>query len=213
MSTEVTVFSDSKRAVQVLNELKTLKQTMESSFFRLCGLMLEAQENGYHTAYGYGRFGDWVEATPELDMSERTAYYLINIATKARALGLNLEDLSNVRSSKLKEIFTLDPIDHREQMMALLDAAEQDTLAEVKKKVQKLRGEKNGDSGEYHHVTLKLNDSQKQTFDEAVELARLNLGDDWVNGEAVEPPISKCVEVICISFNLDPNNNPELREN
>lgn len=207
MSEQTEVVKDSSRATEVLEQLKILKTSMETSFYDLCVLMLESQEQGYHTVFGYGNFADWIESTPELDMSARQAFYLINIAAKARTLGLDRNDLQKVRSSKLKEIFTLDPLQHRDQMVALLDEAENDKLDEVKKKVRALRTKTGQDN--FEHITLKVSESVKQAFDEAVELARANYGDVWINGEPTEAPISKCLEIICINYLNDPNSYPE----
>lgn len=210
-NTQVEILNPASRAHEVVKTLTTINRKVKESFFTTCELLLEAQENGYHTVYDFGNFGEWIRATPELEISERSAYYYIGIAKKAQTLGVTKEQLVKLPITSMKAIFSLDPLEHQSKMIELLDEAEHESVEDVAAKVRKVKA-KDGQEEEYHHITLKLPDSIKQTFDDAVELARANYGDVWVNGEPTEAPIARCLEIICISYVQDPNNNPELRE-
>jgi hypothetical protein len=196
------------RAEQVKNKLVSIRRQVEDHFFDMCDLLREAQDNAYHLVYGYTRFGDWVDATPELDLSARQAYYYINIAKKVDELGITREQIRAVNGiSKLKEIFSLEPTDFADQIVTLIEGAASDSLEQVKEKVRQVRA----DSGKPApcHMTLKFDEHIKDTVDRALELARLNIGDSVVNGEIVEPSTSLCIEMICASYLQDPNNYPE----
>jgi hypothetical protein len=195
------------RANEVRARISQIKEETENNFLDLCELLLEAQEGSYHTLYGYGRFADWVEQDSGLDMSARQAFYLVNIAKKVKQLGLSRQEIKQAKVSKLKEIFSLEPTEHAEEMKQLVAAAESDSLDEVKEKVAKLKAKQGEEPKAY--MTLKVDASVKETIEEAIELARMNYGDVVVNGEVTEASVSQCMELIAIAYLQDANNRPE----
>jgi hypothetical protein len=186
------------------------QDNLEGAFFDLCDLLREAQENNYHVVYGFARFGDWVESQGSgLDLSARSAYYFISIATKAEYLGVTREMMKKAKISKLKEIFRLDPAKHAHQMMELIEDAATAPLEEIKSRVQALLA-KDGESPSVY-MTLKFDVAVKETFQRALQLAKLNYGDsaDPSTGDPVEPTDSQALELLSVNFLNDPNNYPE----
>jgi hypothetical protein len=198
-----------ERAQQVYSLLLKANRSMKVGFLDTMDLLTEAADGNYHSEYGYVRLGDWVEASPELDMSPRQAYYLINIKRKADKLGISRAQLEACSISQLKEIFALDPADMAHDMRKLLDAAPDQSLEDTKAAVKKLRKDSGQPAPEY--MTLKLDPAVKELADRAIELARMNYGDtvDEGTGEVKEASVSQAMELIFASYLADPNNVPE----
>jgi hypothetical protein len=60
-------------------------------------------------------------------------------------------------------------------------------------------------------MTLKFEESVKETVKRALELARHNYGDviDQATGEIKDASDSQALELIMVSYLQDPNNNPD----
>jgi len=198
------------RAQFVKERITQIKGQLEDNFFDLCDLLLEVQEKDYARNWGYD-FGAWVEEQSGLDMSARQAYYLANIAKKARTLGLSRGDLKGTKISKLKEIFTLNPEQHGEQMKQLVAGAIQgDSLETIKNKVQEVRAQDGMEP--FTYLNLRIPRSVKdETVDPAFELVRRMYGNtrDAETGELMDINDAKCIELICVAYLQDPNNYPE----
>jgi hypothetical protein len=186
------------RAEAVRARLTEIKNSSDDNFFEMCELLLEAQEKALHQHWGFARFGDWIEVASGLDMSARQAYYYVGIAKKALDLGLVREDLLKAKISKLKEIFTLDPQEHADDMRQLVADAPIWTLDEIKEKVRDLKGD--SEENEFGHITIKYPLSAKPVIDEAFELAKRLRGDTTLHGDAVEPSNGQVLEDICADF-------------
>lgn len=199
--TEVTV-----RANEVANQLLALKGNMEANFLDMCDLLAEAQDNNYHTQYGFTSFVNWVEVGSGLDISPRQAFYYTNISRVTKKLNVPKDKLLQIGISKLKEIFSLPAVDKTDEIKGLLDEAPNATIDEIK---QKVRGMKNPADASKKFITLKLEEGVKDTFDKAIELARMNYGSTVSDGEVVDISISKALELICVDYLQDPNNYPE----
>lgn len=203
------ILGDTRRAEEVYRKLHQLKSAMEDSFIDTCYLLLEALDNGYHLCWGYTRFTDWVDNS-DLDLKGRQALYYTNIARKSQILGLSKEDLKKSKISVLKQIFSLDPADHKGEMLQLVEAAPEMTLDEVTDKVRTLRT--GAGKPEQVYMTLKFDADIKELVQEAFELARRNYGDLYTgdNGsETIDISDSKCLELIAQSYLQDANNYPE----
>lgn len=194
------------RAAQVAQQLQAAKQDVEMRFYTICDLLAEAKENDYHNYYGYATFGDWVEMGSGLDMSARQAFYYINISKKIKQLDLPSSVASSVGLTKLKEILSL-PSEQEAEIRGLLESAPNATVADVKKEVAKIKA-KDGEAP-VEYVTLRLDSNVKAIVDKAFKLAQLVYGEDVIEGEAVEPTHSKCMELICLAYTQDPENYPE----
>lgn len=196
------------RAIEVRNILDETKKSIEKDFIQLCFLLNEASAGEYHLVWNYQRFDDWVEKGSGLDISARQAFYYIMIARRATALGLTQEDLKGYGGiAKLKEIMSLDPATNSKEMKLMLEASKTATLEEVKDQVRAVKNPATKTPPSY--MTLKLEAEVKQTVDDAIQLARLNYGQTMSEGSdtPTEISISKCMEIICMSYIQDINNN------
>ncbi len=193
-----------QRAHQVKAELEALVSTTEDATFNLADLLLEAKENSYHQTFGFARFNDWIELTPSFDISARQAAYLVNMADKALRLEVSRETMKLVKIGKLKEIFSLDPNVHKDEMLALLEIAPALSMKELQYKVAALKTEEGQEV--MLHMTLKYPESARETIDLALEKARRMIGTSKdSNGDQVEPSNGKCVTSICADFIAGPD--------
>jgi hypothetical protein len=195
-----------QRALEVKERLSEVKASLEDGFLTMCELLREAHKNAYHTAWGYSRFDAWVENS-DLDVSPRQAYYYISIASKAERLGLDRSDLAAAKISKLKEIFTLDPAEHGNEMKQLVASAATDGLQAISDKVKEIR--RKAGKPEQTTYNLKLSTEIRETLEQAFELARLNYG-DTVDQEGIprKASDSQCMELISASYIQDVDNYP-----
>lgn len=211
MSNNDTALQTADRAEQVKQQLLQLKDKVEDSFFDLCDLLLEAKEGSYHNVWGYGQFGDWVEMASGLDMSRRQADYYVSIGRKSKVLGLTRDQLKQAKISKLKEVFSLDTQTQGEQMKQLVEEAKTESLEAIREKVQGLKA-KDGEEP-WVYMTIKVPKSVKEdSIEPALELARRIYGNQFrEDGEVYDITDSKCWELICVTFNQDPNNQHEAQ--
>jgi hypothetical protein len=182
-----------------------LSASMENGFLEVCDLLLEAHEGQYHTVYGFGRFTDWVEQGSGLDCGARMAGYYVNIGKKIRQLGLTREEIRKAKISKLKAIFSLDPLEHGEEMKALV--AGNDSLAQVEEKVRAIR--KKAGKSNFVTMKIKIEPEAKEVVDEAFELARRHYGSTVQDGEIRDISDGKCLELVSAEYINDPNNHDE----
>lgn len=188
------------RAIEVREQLKKLTSALEDSFFDTCDLLLEAHDNQYFLDLGFSTFNNWVEGS-NLGMSSREARYYVNIASKALRLNVDRPTMKAIKISKLKEIFSLDPDEHREAMEELLKMAASMSLDQVKAEVRKLKL----DAGEEESffMTIKGPVSAKVVIDMALENAKKQgaFEDDAPNG--------RLLELVCAEFNSGFTEEPE----
>jgi hypothetical protein len=192
------------RAIEVANKLREIKDFSEDSYLTTCELLHEANTGNYHRAFGYTTFSDWVVQGSGLGMSWRNAYYLINIWTKALKLGITKAQLRACCVSKCKEIFSLNPDQFGKEMVELVETAPGMTLDQVKVAVTTLKTAEGEEPALY--LTLKLSASIKDTLNEAFELCRRQYGSVETENGVVDISDSKCMELICVSYIQDPNN-------
>lgn len=191
-------------------ELVDIMSTTKLQFVRMCKLLREAQQNNYHTVFGYGRFGEWIEKDSDLDISERQAYYLIGITRKAEELGIEIESLSSYRVTELKEIFSLEPKQHATNMCRLLSESPSMTLEEVKAEVAQVKQKEGQEPVSY--MTVKIEQSVKEIVNTAFELVRRQHGSSVSEGDSVDLSDSRCLEFVCLAYTQDPNNVQESEE-
>lgn len=194
------------RANQVREHLKTIQSNVEDGFFDLCELLLEAQAGNYHNVYGFQKFGDWIDAASGLDLCARSAYYLIRMAKTWKQFGFTRAQIKAVKITSLKEIFSLNPEEHEALIRELIEEAPGMSVEQVKERVRAAKGQ-----SEVLFMTLRLEKSIKPVIDKAFELAKQNYGSEMLGDgkEAKDITDSHCMELICLSYNQDPNNSPE----
>lgn len=193
-----------QRANAVKTELESLVSKTEDATFDLADLLWEARTNSYHQAFGFARFSDWVELTPSFDMSARQASYLVNIADKALRLEVDRATMKRIKITKLKEIFSLDPDIHHDEMLSLIDEAEAMSLEEVKSRVRALKSQAGEETMLF--MTIKFPASAKEVIDIAFEKYRRLIGtlqDKY--GEQVDPPNGTVLERMCADIAAGPD--------
>jgi hypothetical protein len=195
------------RAEVVRQRILEIKGDLVKRALELGALLLEARSNDYHVVWGHTRFGDWVEAS-DLDMSERQAYYLIQIVERSRALGITQEQLEAVKLTKLKEIFALKAAPD-EVIKQLVEEAQTCTLEELRGKVQALRQGAEDDIYTFLNLDLKgrrLPRAAKDSITKAFEDVRRSYG-STVNsqGEVDDIPDWRVLELLCVEYMEDPN--------
>lgn len=199
----------SQRAEEVRQKIEQIKTNMVSGALDLGELLSEVRAYNYYSSWGYESFGGWLGSSG-LDMSERTAYYLIKIIDNSRALGIGRSELEQVKMSKLKEIFTLDPATSGQEIKALVAQGDNATLEEIKATVDKV---KSGDENWERPVWLnfKLLESQKEVVKEAIERVKREAG-STVNdyGEVVDISDGAALELMAANYLASPD--PILNE-
>jgi hypothetical protein len=128
-----------KRSTIVLSQIKEVASGIRKSYIQLGQLLSEAAKNNYHLAWGYSNFREWLDDSG-LDISERQAYYLINIVEKAAVLNIKPAKLEPYKISKLKYIFSLDPNKHKTKIKSLLKSANDLNIDAVKTAVNTIVG-------------------------------------------------------------------------
>lgn len=198
-STEVTPHMIA-RAVEVEGLILGLKDTVQDSAIEMAYLLKEANDKQYYRMLGVNTFSDWINKVG-LDMSERAAAYLLNIARKAELLGIDKAELKKSKISKLKEIFSLDAGTNGTEIKALLAGSQEESLDVVKEKVQQVKAKDGHEPNAY--MTFKMPVTVKEEIVlQAFELVRRLYGSviDENTGEVIDISDSKCLELVCAEF-------------
>lgn len=200
---------DTERAEEVRIEIDRVKGHLQEGIFDLADLLSEARRKAFHVNWGYANFGHWIEEGSGLDISERSAFYLIKIVDTGKELGIPKAQLRAVKMSKLKEIFTLDKEKHGDSIRELVGQGQHLPLSEIRDKIGALK-EKDGIQP-FIYMTLKMPKSVKEeTVDQAFELVRRQYGDSKDDqGNIIDLTEGKCLEFVCQSYVQDPNNQGE----
>lgn len=173
---------DKERAVNVRFRLLALKRGVVEQFLEFAALIKEAKEQEYHIIYGFGDFGEW--SLQELEISERQAYYMIQVINGANALGIPLDDLKKLRVSQLKEIFSLDAEQYAEQIKELVASGVDMTVEATKDKVMALKAEREG-LEPMAMFTIKVPLSARAVIRQAIDKVKVIDG-DMSDGRALE---------------------------
>ena len=200
-----------KRIKEVKDEIESIRKTVAKNFFVLGDLLKEIKDGGYHLSWGYSKFGEWL-AVSGLDMSERAAYYLIQIIEMGKVLDIPRRDLEKMKLSKLREIARTnfaDPSTQR-KVRKLLDKITPDKdgnempLDEVREAVQKIIGghEESDDIDVMVYITLRVPKSAKENvIDPAIEAAKAEYGDTVdKEGNPIDIGPGKAIEMICADY-------------
>jgi hypothetical protein len=187
------------RAKEVFTTIKGIKTHLSDNLLTLGELLSEARSNGYAELMGYDSFGSYLEAT-ELDMSERQAYYLIKIIDNSRTLGITRDELKASKMSKLKEIFSLDPAVHGNDIKQLVAESADSKLEEVKAAVERIRSDGKTEATTWRN--FRVTESQAQVIDQAIEQVKEDYGDvvNGSTGEIENVSDSRAFELICIEY-------------
>jgi hypothetical protein len=177
-----TAIVPTERAEQLTLEVRALKSNMIDNLLTLGELMSEAKANNYAEVLGFSSFKAWLDDSG-LDMSERQAYYLIKIVDNARSLGIERKQLADSKMSKLKEIFSLSPIDHADKIKDLINKAPELSLEQVRNEVESTKT--NAGLEPTTWMNFRVTESQAIMIRSAFEMAALQYG-QIVNEETNE---------------------------
>jgi hypothetical protein len=172
-----------QRAEQVRKELKKIQGALKANTWVLADLLEEAVANNYPELWGFSSFKDWLEDS-ELDVKERQAYHLIRINSVAKELKISRDKLNQVKISKLKAIFALDPETQSDKIKDLVKRAVNMSLEDIDKETRKLRGLE-GDKGTWRNFYFEEED-MAETVDSALETVRVEAGQEMSDAAALE---------------------------
>jgi hypothetical protein len=205
MSTELALLTTSSplelRATAVLTQILAIKSTLMKRSLELGRLLKEARDNDYHMQWGFARFGDWVEQESGLDMSARSAYYLIVVVERTAQLAVPDEELEQIKLSKLKVICSLkDGEMTDDEVRALIHDAKTKTLKKITEKVNEAK------QLEWEHRSYKFD---KTAYEEVVlpainKVIRIHGDTLSEEGGTLDISDSKAIELICAEYNAGP---------
>lgn len=212
-----------KRAAAVKIELEHLNTLVLDSTFDIAELLAEVKGGSYYGQWGYETFGDYVEQV--LDMKLRKAQYLVRIVNIAKMLDIPRTVYEEVKITKLREIFSLEPQDFflnpdtnqneplSDHIKRLVAAANEMTLQEIVNEIKRLKG-LIGDDELVFLTTCVKRAVRDNVILPARELARTKLGSQGkdTDGDNIEYSDGACEEVIHADFLADPNNQIEEAE-
>lgn len=185
-----------------------LRDNIANNFIALARLLKEARDGDYALRWSYANFGDWVEIGSGLDLSERSAYYLIKIVERADELGIPDSELSLSKVSSLKEIMSLPSDTDPEQIKSLVKESQTMKAKDVKEVVGGLKNE----SWSFHSLKF-LREVEENIYQPAMERARRLYGDTILpGGNPGDISDSRCVELILADFLSQPEESeyPEI---
>lgn len=187
------VVTGEPRSEIVRLQIVQLRDHIVHSFITLARLLKEVRDSNYHQGWGFGRWGQWVESGSGLDLSEREAYYLVNIIDRAEQIGIPDEDLSAVKVSSLKQIMSLPADTSPETIKDLVEEAKTLPYRTIKDVVSKLKNE------DYVYHTLKFStDTEENVYQPAMERMRREVGNTiGPDGEPEDITDSRAIELLC----------------
>ena len=205
MEDQLTVVPMTQEAAAVAERVKALKNSIMENSIELGRLLKTVRDNGYHRAYGFGNFGDWVEQDSGADMSKRQAAYLILVVERAEQLQIPDAQLMRLKLSSAKEIFSLPADTPDDQIRTLLTHAETAPLSTVRSEVQKLRT-----GGNFTYRNLKMEQAAaEQIWEPAIERVRATHGgyrDD--NGQPVDISETAAALYLAAEYLAQPEEHP-----
>lgn len=188
------------RAEEVRLHIMQLKGQITSSFLALARLLKEARDNDYALAWGYARFGVWVETASGLDLSERSAYYLIRIVERADELEIPDSELESVKISSLKEIFSLPADTDPQQIRELVTEAKSMSHNDVRQVVGTMKNE----DWVYHSLKI-LREVEDNVYQPALERIRREFGNTLgPDGNPEDISDSRCIEFALAAYLASP---------
>lgn len=180
---------ENARAEAVRTQIKQIQGSLKDRTFDLADLLAEAKDNDYPRLWGYQSYKDWLDNS-ELDVKLRQADYLIEIVTKSKALDIAREQLRQIKITKLKAIFSLNPAEHADKIRDLINRAVNMSTAEVEQETRALKGLE-GEKGTWRNFYFP-EAAAAITVDTALEDAKTVAGTEMSDASALE--------MICATF-------------
>lgn len=179
----------------VRDQLEVEKKNFVKNFYNIAQLVTKIYNNKLYEYWGFGSFKDFVQES--LDLNLAIAYRLVSLVNGQQALEIPTEELLQIKSTNLLEIFSLNPEKNSEEIKALLTDAKTDTTEQIKNKVRKVKG-----LGTSNWIKFNLEEDALQVVNDALEKAKVDYGDsvDFSTGEIKEISNSRAIELICADY-------------
>lgn len=164
----------STRSDIVLEEITTLEASTESEYVRLAGLLSEAFHKEYYSLPAWGSHPDFKTfASVSLRVGRRKAYHLVEIYDKIKGLKLDLDKVSEIGWTKMREIVGVMDADNAEDLMESAATLSHRDLVD-KVKVMKSAS---GAASRQSRTTLKVvgDETMLSPVIDAIETAKLML--------------------------------------
>jgi len=204
-------------ATQTLKLVKALIKGLSSNTFDLADALHRVKKNKWYTP----KFSTFAEYAKNLDIKLSKCYYLVRITETLETVGVHRSEYEGVGIAKLRAICRLDLTDENgdqkvyegkpavEVIKDLIAQAPAHSPEAVDETVKKLQGLMGDNARVWENVSLTV--AQRESWRKAVALAKLNIGSVGKDedGNYKDASIGSCMEVIAMSYILDPNNSPE----
>ena len=209
-------------AAQTLSEVKKLVKGLSVNTFDLAEKLHAVKAKKFY-APKYQTYGEYLKT---LDIRLSKGYYLTKIVELMNAASVPRSVYEGVGIAKLRVVSRIDltqqdgtpkmydlgtglPVAGIQVVQAIMAHAETQTPDELEQFVRKVNGQVGDNAPEW--VNISMTAGQKAKWNEAVNLAKLNIGSVGKDAEGNYKDASEggCAEVISVSYILDPNNHPE----
>ncbi len=183
------------RSEEVLNRIHEIKSDLMDRSLELGRLLKEARDESHYLDWGYSKFGEWVNNSG-LDLSERSAWYLISVVEFQERHQITDEQLKVIGISKAKEIASLPAGTDESTVRGLLEQAETAPISTVKEVVGVLK------NSEWVYKTLKMPRAfYEGQWIEGLEKARRLYGNTFgPDGEAKDIEDWRAIEIAFAEF-------------
>lgn len=187
---------NASRSDAVLDQINAIKGRIVNDFLLLARLLKESRDCGYAQKWGFARFDEWLENGSGLDLSARSAYYLINIVERAEQLGIPDDCLRAVKISALKEIMSLPDTTPAETIRALVNDAKEMSYKSVRDAIGTLKNES------YVYHTIKMSeDAENNVYQPSLERVRREFGSTvGPDGQPEDISDSRAIEMLMADF-------------
>lgn len=206
----------SGHAAKVMQQLESLINSDNHTVFTMAELLYEVKKNNLYASAGHNTFKDY---TSTLSLEDRKANYLTKLGYCVDVLGIPRATYEPVGITKLRSITSLNPLGTWTNpdtnvvlplsgfIVELMTKSLTMTQKELDEYVRTLKGQ----VGENEMVTRKytmLRSVVENILDPAIELSRRQIGSTHKDDEGISQDASDgaCLEIIAVSFFLDPAN-------
>lgn len=204
MHGDVTAGSDA-RATTVRAQVESLKNSLGDKTWEMAALFSEARAKSFHHLWGFSDFDEYIDKS-NFDIGSREVRYRIRVNDVSLQLGITRTQLKAVNISKLKEIFSLDPVKQSDDIVRLVDDAVTMSLEEVRQSVRELKGSDPETDLCWWNIQL-LRRAKEETILPALQKVKLEYGPTMsdVPGQSVEISDGRALEMLCADKLSEPD--------
>ena len=219
MTEEITLVGEAiaGEAAQTLKQIKNLVKGLSTNTFDLGELLYKVKKQKFYAP----KYATFREYTKDLEIKQSKCSYLVKISEFADVAGIPREQYEPVGIAKLRIITRLSLYDQDglpnqyngipvvDIIKKLIADAPNLTPGTLEKMVKALQGF-TGDN-EIVWMNLSMTLAQRTKLMEAVDLATKNIGSTGKDedGQYKDASMGRCLEVLALSYLLDPNNTGE----